>query len=72
MADVTRTRRSRPFLIAPLIPFVGIVGIFGVEQLHGTRYLSAFVVVWCLAFAALFSYVLERALEARRLRKGKG
>lgn len=62
--------RSKPFLIAPSIPFLGIVGIFGVDGLHGTRYLSAFVVVWCMLLAALFAYVLDRALEARRVRKG--
>ena len=67
-----RTRRSRPFLIAPLIPLLGIVGIFGVQQMHGTRYLSAFVVVWCIVLAALFTYVLSQALEARRIGKGKG
>lgn len=72
MVQSPRRRRSRPFLVAPFIPFLGIVGIFGVEQLHGTRYLSAFVVIWCLAFAGLFSYVLERALAARRGKKGKG
>ena len=64
--------RSRPMLIAPMIPFLGIIGIFGLEQLHGTRYLSAFVIIWCLVFAALFSYVLARTLAARRIRKGKG
>ena len=63
-------RRSRPLLIAPLIPFLGIVGFFGVEQLHGTRYLSAFVVVWCMLLAALFTYVFSRALEAWRIKKG--
>lgn len=62
-------RRSRPLLIAPLIPLLGIVGIFGVDQFHGTRFLSAFVVVWCVLFAALFAHVLTRALEARRARR---
>ncbi len=61
-------RRSKPFLIAPLIPLLGIIGIMGIEQLHGTRYLSAFVVVWCILLGGLFAYVLTRALEARRLR----
>lgn len=65
-------RRSKPLLIAPLIPFLGILGIFGIDQLHGTRYLSAFVIVWCMLLAALFTYVLSRALEARRVRKGNG
>ncbi len=66
-----RSRRSRPMFVAPLIPFIGIVGIFGVEQFHGTRYLNAFVVIWCLVLAALFTYVLQRVLEAKRARKGK-
>lgn len=61
-------RRSRPLLIAPLIPLLGVVGIFGLEELHGTRYLTAFVVVWCMALAALFTYVLNKALEARKRR----
>ena len=67
-----RTRRSRPLFVAPLIPLLGILGIFGAQQLHGTRYLSAFVVVWCMVLAALFTYVLSQALEARRAGKGKG
>ena len=47
-------RRSRPLLIAPLIPLLGIVGIYGLDQLHGSRFLSAFVVVWCILLAGLF------------------
>ena len=61
--------RSKPLLIAPLIPLLGIVGIMGIEQLHGTRYLSAFVVVWCILLAGVFAYVLMRVIEAWRLRR---
>ena len=61
-------RRSRPLVIAPLIPLLGIVGFFGVDQLQHTRYLAPFVVVWCLIFAALFVYIAARTLEARRVR----
>ena len=69
---MVRPRRSLPLLIAPLIPLLGIVGIFGAQQLRGSRYLSAFVVAWCLVLAALFTYVLSQALEAKRLGKSKG
>ena len=62
-------RRSRPFLIAPLIPLLGVVGIFGIDQLHGTRYLNMFVIIWCLLLAGLFAYVLTRALDTRRRRR---
>jgi hypothetical protein len=65
----TTGRRSRPMLIAPLIPLLGIVGIFGIDQFHGTRFLSAFVTVWCVLLAGLFSYVLVRVLDARRARR---
>jgi len=61
-------RRSKPLVIAPLIPLLGIVGLFGVEQLQHTRYLAAFVVVWVLLFAGLFVYIAIKTLEARRLR----
>ena len=61
-------RRSKPLMIAPLIPLLGMAGIFGAEQLHGTRWLAAFVIVWCMLLAALFAYVLSKALEARRHR----
>ena len=64
-------RRSRPFMIAPLIPFWGVIGIFGIEQLHGTRYLTAFVVVMILLLCTLFTYVLQRTIEAKRTRPGR-
>jgi prepilin signal peptidase PulO-like enzyme (type II secretory pathway) len=62
------SQRSQALMIAPLIPLLGIVGFIGVDQLHRTRYLVPFVVVWCLLFAALFIYVVSRTLEARRIR----
>jgi prepilin signal peptidase PulO-like enzyme (type II secretory pathway) len=61
-------RRSKPLLVAPLIPLLGIIGFLGVDQLQHTHYLAPFVVVWCLLFAALFIYIAARTLEARRLR----
>lgn len=61
-------RRSKALMIAPLIPLLGIVGFIGVDQLHRTRYLVPFLVVWCLFFAALFVYIAARTLEARRVR----
>ncbi len=39
-------KRSKPLVIAPVIPLLGIIGIFGVDRLAHTRYLTAFVVVW--------------------------
>lgn len=64
-------RRSRPFLIAPLIPLWAILAFFGVEQLHGTRYLSVFVVLMLVLLATLFTYVASQALQARRSRAGR-
>ncbi len=61
-------KRSKPLLVAPLIPFLALAGIFGIERLHGSRHFSAFVMVWCVLFAGLFAYVLQQALEARRRR----
>ena len=61
-------RRSKPLVIAPLIPLLGIVGFVGVDRLHHTPYLVPFVVVWCMLFAALFIYIAVRTLEARRVR----
>jgi prepilin signal peptidase PulO-like enzyme (type II secretory pathway) len=61
-------KRSKALVIAPLIPLLGIIGFLGVDQLQHTRYLAAFVVVWCMAFAALFIYIAVRTLEARRVR----
>ncbi len=63
-------RRSKPLLIAPLIPLWGIVAIFGASQLHGTRYLAAFVVVMLLLLATLFTYVANQTMQARRARRG--
>jgi hypothetical protein len=61
-------RRSQALVIAPMIPLLGIIGLFGVEQLQHTRYLAPFVVVWVLLFAALFTYIASRTLAARRAR----
>ena len=61
-------RRSKALLIAPLIPLLGIVGFFGVDQFQHTRYLVPFVVAWCMLFAALFIYIANRTLQARRVR----
>ena len=61
-------RRSKPLVIAPLIPLLGIAGFIGVDQLQHTRYLVAFVVVWSVLFAGLFVYIASRAMVARRLR----
>ena len=58
-------RRSKPMLVAPLIPFLSILGIFGLQSLHGSRYLAAFVIVWCLVMAALTAYIIKQAIGAR-------
>jgi prepilin signal peptidase PulO-like enzyme (type II secretory pathway) len=61
-------RRSKPLVIAPLIPLLGIVGFFGVDRLEHTHYFAPFIVIWCMLFAALFVYIASRTLEARRAR----
>lgn len=61
-------RRSKALVIAPLIPLLAIVGFIGVSQLQHTRYLVPFVVGWCMLFAALFTYIANRTLAARRVR----
>lgn len=61
-------RRSKPLVIAPLIPLLGIIGFIGVDQLHHTRYVALFVIVWALLFVALFIYIVAKTLEARRVR----
>ena len=61
-------RRSKPLVVAPLIPLLGIIGFLGVDRLQHTRYFALFVVVWCMLFAALFVYIAARTLEARRVR----
>lgn len=61
-------KRSKPLVVAPLIPLLGIIGFFGVDELHHTRYLIPFVVLWCMLFAALFIYIASRTLQARRIR----
>ena len=61
-------RRSKALVIAPLIPLLGAVGVIGVDRLQHTRYLVAFVVVWCMLFAPLLFYIASRTLEAKRRR----
>lgn len=52
-----------------MIPLLGLVGILGIDRFHGTRYLSAFVIGWCILLSGLFAFVLTRTLEARRARR---
>ena len=61
-------RRSKPLVVAPLIPLLGIIGFLGVDRLQHTRYLTPFVVAWCMLFATLFIYIAVRTFEARRVR----
>lgn len=55
-------------MIAPLIPILGLIGFIGVDGLQHTPYLIPFVIVWCMAFAALLVYIAARTLDARRMR----
>lgn len=64
-------RRSKPLMIAPIIPLVGLAGIFGVDRLHGTPCLVPFVVTWVVLLAALFAYVFTKMMEAKRARSGR-
>lgn len=58
--------RSRPLLIAPLIPGWAVLGFFGVEQIHGTAWFVPFIVLWSVLGFTLFSYVLRQAIAAKR------
>ena len=62
-------KRSKPLVIAPLVPLLGIIGIFGVDRLAHTRYLTAFVVIWVVVFAGFFVWVASQTLAARRARE---
>ena len=62
-------RRSRPLLIAPLIPAWAILGLFAVDPLHGTAYFLPFVVFWSLLGFALFGYIARKAIGARQATK---
>ena len=59
-------RRSKPLLIAPLIPAWAVVGFFVSEWLRGTRLYLPFVVAWGLLAFCFAGYILRQALEARR------
>ncbi len=59
-------RRSKPLLIAPLIPAWAILGIFASESLHGTRYFVPFLALWSVLLVVLFGYILRQAIVARR------
>ncbi|MGI4828625.1 MAG: hypothetical protein ACRYFU_10620 [Janthinobacterium lividum] len=63
--------RSRPLLIAPLIPLWGILGLIATERLHGSPFMAPFVVLWTLLLAALFAYVASQAMRARRMRTNR-
>ena len=63
--------RSRPLLIAPLIPLWAILAFFGAEQLRGTNFWVPFLVVMVLLLAALFAYVANQVARAKRTRSGR-
>lgn len=58
-------------LIAPLIPFLAILGIFGVDLLFKSRWLVEFIIVWCALMLALTVYIARQVIAARR-RKSPG
>ena len=58
--------RSRPLLIAPLIPAWAILCFFGAEQMHGTAYFLAFAMLWSALGLALFGYIVRQAIAAKR------
>ena len=60
--------RSRPLMIAPLIPLWGILAFFGAEQLRGTAFWAPFLALMVLLLAALFGYVVNQTLRAKRMR----
>ena len=62
-------RRSKPLLIAPAVPLLGIAGLFGIERFHGTALLPAFVITWLLLMAAFLVYVFRKMMEAKRRRR---
>jgi hypothetical protein len=63
--------RSRPLMIAPFIPLWGILAFFGAEQFRGTPFWAPFVAVMVLFLLALFGYVANQTLRAKRMRSGR-
>ena len=64
-------KRSKPLLIAPLIPLWGALGFFAIESLQRSRFLIAFVVLWTCLLVALFAFVASRAIAAKRARANR-
>ena len=65
----SRSLRSRPLLLASLVPLWAILGIYATDTFHGTRFLVPFVVLWALLATAFFGYVFRQALAARSARR---
>ncbi len=63
-------RRTKPMLIAPLIPMMGFLGILGLDEFHGTRWAHAVIGAWCVVMLGLTVYVVRQMMQARRLQKG--
>lgn len=60
--------RSKPMMLAPLIPLWGVLAFAGLQQFAGTRFLVLFLVVMGIVFVALFSYVAAQVVKTRRAR----
>lgn len=58
--------RSRPLLMAPLIPGWAILGFLGIERTQGSAYFLPFAVLWSVLGFALFGYILRQAIAAKR------
>ena len=61
-------RRSRPLLVAPLVPLWGAVAFLGAEQARGTAFFVPFVIAMTALLAALFGYIARQTLRAKRFR----
>jgi hypothetical protein len=59
-------QRKKVVLLACSISCLTAPGLLLTQHLHGSRYLPAFVIGWCVFMCALFAYTVTELVKLKR------
>jgi hypothetical protein len=63
------SQRKKVVLLACSISVLNLPGLLITHSLHGSRFLPAFVIGWCVLMVGLFGYTVA---EFAKLKRGEG